>query len=57
MLEKTKKLIISILKDPIRNSLNTAWYIICVGVGLLTILYTLAFIKYHLVTAWKILGL
>ena len=56
LLEKIKNTVVPIIKDPISYSLRAAWYILCIGVGIWTILYALAFIKYLLTTAWQVLG-
>ena len=57
MLEKIKETAISIVKDPMTSGLKAAWYIICVGIAIWTTLYALAFVKYHILEAWKVLGL
>jgi hypothetical protein len=56
MLEKIKKEVVSAIKDPAGYGLRAAWYVVCLGVGIWTLLYALAFVKYLLTTAWNVLG-
>lgn len=57
MLEKIKQTAISVIKAPLASGLKAGWYIICVGIAIMITLYAMAFVKYHILTAWKVLGL
>tara|TARA_Y100001938_G_scaffold142296_1_gene213294 strand:+ start:2828 stop:3001 length:174 start_codon:yes stop_codon:yes gene_type:complete len=57
MLEKIRETAISIIKEPISSGLKAGWYIICAGIAIMITLYAMAFVKYHILTAWKVLGL
>ena len=56
MLEKTKEVVIGALKDPVRAGLSVAYYIICLGVGVWSALYAVAFVRYLLTNTWQQLG-
>jgi len=52
MLEKTKKVVVEAIKDPVSAGLAVAYYIICLGVGVWAALYAVAFVQYLLTNVW-----